>query len=385
MTKRMRSFSFDIDIVGACNLRCPSCAQGNVKEYRLPHGQMEPELLRKIVAKAKSECRVTSIQLFVWGSPLLHSRLPEMIRIVQDAGIPCNLSSNLNIHPDADAIMAANPASFKISMSGFTQDVYGITHRGGDVERVKKHMVELAAAKARNHATTRIYVCFHRYRHNLKEEPLLREFAARLGIGFEPIWAQMLPVCKVLRYVDETAFDFALTPEDHRLIERLALPLGPALALAKQYRHQPCPLRDRQYSIDFQGNAWLCCAGFDARRFTIGPFLEMPLTQIQELRETHSNCTLCMHHGAHVYMTFGAPGFDALALANLAPEDVELLDLRYEVAARRVKRRLDSLYRRLPLHLSPAMEARLMRQGNRIQRLVARARHALAGRGRSKN
>ena len=26
--------------------------------------------------------------------------------------------------------------------------------------------------------------------------------------------------------------------------------------------------------LDWQGNAWLCCAGYDARRFTIGPFLE---------------------------------------------------------------------------------------------------------------
>jgi organic radical activating enzyme len=375
----MKAYSFDIDIVGACNLRCPSCAQGNVKEYRLPHGQMEPQLLREILAKAKKECRVTSVQLFVWGSPLLHSRLPEMIRIVNEAGLPCNLSSNLNVRHDADAIMAANPASFKISMSGFTQEVYGITHCGGDVERVKRHMKELAEAKARQGAATRIYVCFHRYRHNLKEEPLLREFAARLGIGFEPIWAQLLPVCKVLRFVDDTAFDFALTAADRQLIEHLALPLGKALELAQRYRHQPCPLRDRQYSIDWQGNAWLCCAGFDARRFTIGPFLEMPLARIQELRENHANCTLCMSHGAHVYMTYGAPGLDELALANLDPEDVELLDLRYEIAARRMKRRIDTFYRRLPVQLSPAAEAALVRQVNRAQGLMARIRHALGG------
>lgn len=381
----MKKFTFNIDIVGACNLRCPSCAQGNVEEYRLPHGQMEPELLRQIVKKAKSECQVTSIQLYVWGSPLLHSRLPELIRIVQDAGIPCHLSSNLNLFHDADAIMAANPASFKISISGFNQEIYEITHKGGDVERVKKHMVELAAAKVRNKATTNIYASFHRYRHNLKEELLLRDFLEKIGFGFEPIWAQMLPLCKVLRYVDENAFDFSLTAADHRLIERLALPLGPALALAKQYRHQPCPLRDRQFSLDFQGNAWLCCAAFDARTFTIGPFLDMPLSQIQKLRENHSNCTLCMHHGAHVYMTCVSPGFDALALANLAPEDVELLDLRYDIFARRMKRRLDELYRGLPVNLSPATEAALIRQVNRMQNLFAQLRRALGGRGSARN
>lgn len=373
----MKKFTFNIDVVGACNLRCPSCAQGNVKEYRLPHGQMEPEVLRRILAKAQSECLVTSVQLFIWGEPLLHARLPELIRIVQDAGIPCHLSSNLNIRPDADSIMAANPASFKISASGFTQELYGITHRGGDIERVKKHMIELAEAKARHQATTRIYVNFHRYRHNLKEETLLRNFLEQNGIGFEAIWAQLLPLEKVLRYVDEDAFDFPLTEEDRQLIDRLALPLGAALAMAKKHNRQPCPLRDDQFSIDFQGNVQLCCAGFDARRFTVAPFLTMPLAEIQALKESHSICTLCMRHGAHVYMTFGAPELDELALANLAPEDVESLDLRYEIAAKRMKGRLDSFYRNMPLHLSEKNEEFLVRQINRVQRVVARVRQVL--------
>jgi MoaA/NifB/PqqE/SkfB family radical SAM enzyme len=377
----MRPFSFDIDVVGACNLRCPSCPQGNVKGYRLTHGQMAPELLRRIVEKARSECVVTGIQLFFWCEPLLHARLPELIRIVQDAGIPCHLSSNLNILPDADGIMAANPASFKISASGFTQEVYGITHRGGDIERVKRHMVELVAAKARNHAATRIYLNFHRYRHNLGEEPLLRDFLAKIGIDFEPVWAQMLPLEKVLLHVDEKAFDFTLTAEDHQLIERLALPPGDALKLAKQHKQQPCPLREKQISIDFQGNVQLCCAGFDARRFTIGNFLAMSLEEIQAVRENHPTCTLCMHHGAHLYMTYGVSEFDALALSKVAPEDAKLLDLRYEFAVKRMKRYLDSLYRKLPLSLSPANEAVLVSQVNRIQGLVSRIRRAIAGRG----
>jgi len=86
-----------------------------------------------------------------------------------------------------------------------------------------------------------------------------------------------------------------------------------------------------------------------------------------------------MSHGAHVYMTYGAPGLDELALANLDPEDVELLDLRYEIAARRMKRRIDTFYRRLPVQLSPAAEAALVRQVNRAQGLMARIRHALGG------
>ncbi len=378
----MRSFLFNIDVIGACNLRCPSCAQGNVTDYRLPHGQMDPELLRCIITKAKTECQVESVHLFIWGEPLLHARLPELIRIVQDAGIPCHLSSNLNILPDAEAIMAANPASFKISASGFTQEIYGITHRGGDVERVKQNLVELVTAKERNRATTRIYVCFHRYKHNLKEEPLLREFLANLGVGFEPLWAQLLPLEKVLRFLDENAFEFPLTAEDYQLIERLALPLGAGLKLARQHNQQPCPLREDQFSIDCHGNVLLCCAGFDARRFTVGNFLDTSLDELQEVKENHAICKLCMQHGAHVYMTCGTAKLDALALSQIAPEDVKLLGLRYELAVKRLKGGLERLYRKSPLRLAPATEAAWLHRINQLQKQVSRLRHGSAGRRR---
>lgn len=379
----MKAYSFDIDVVSACNLRCPSCAQGNVTGYRIPPVHIDPQLLRQIIAKARSECTVTRVQLFVWGEPLLHPHLPELIRIVQEAGIPCHVSSNLNLLPDADSIMAVNPASFKVSLSGFTPETYGYTHRGGDIERVKSNLAELSAAKRRQRASTRIYVTFHRYRHNLRDEPPLRSFLAGLGIDCETIWAQLLPLEKVLRYVDAQAFDFPLTSEDHQLIAHLALPLGPALALARQHKEAPCPLRDRQYSIDALGNARLCCAGFDPRQFTIGAFLDMPLSRIQALREKHPICGQCMAHGAHVYMTGGVPALDDLALANLADEDVALLDLRYELAVQRMKRRLDSFYRCLPVTLSPVMEAALTSRVNRVQQLVARSRHLFGARRRS--
>jgi len=79
--------------------------------------------------------------------------LPELIRIVREAGVVSYLSSNLNFLPDATAIMAENPDNFRISLSGFSQKVYGYTHRGGDIEIVKKHMVELAAARERTTCT----------------------------------------------------------------------------------------------------------------------------------------------------------------------------------------------------------------------------------------
>jgi len=343
----MRKFSFDIDVTGACNLRCPCCPQGNIRDYRLPNGFMEPELLARIVAKAASECLVTGISLFNWTEPLLHPRLPELIRIVQDAGIPCHISSNLNLLPEADAIMAANPASFKISVSGFTQEIYGFSHRGGDIERVKLHMAELAAAKKRCNATTRMFVSFHRYTSNLKEEPLMRHFAAGLGFDFEPAWALMFPLEKILACGDEDAQDFPLTEEDRQLIGHLALPLKEALANAQKYHSQPCSLRDSQISMDFRGNVMLCCGVFDAGKFSMGSYLDMPLDEIQRVRQSHSMCERCMRKGAHVYLTYRIPEMDELLLENIAPEDAELLDLRNEISQKKLQLFLQRVFQRL--------------------------------------
>jgi len=60
-----KEFIFNVDTLGACNLRCPSCPQGNV-EARNPQGFMDPSLLDKIVKKAKSECKVVNFELFNW-------------------------------------------------------------------------------------------------------------------------------------------------------------------------------------------------------------------------------------------------------------------------------------------------------------------------------
>jgi len=190
---------------------------------------MDPALLAAIIAKAKAECDVSGVGLFNWTEPILHPRLPELIRIVQSSGIRCHLSSNLNQMRNIDAILAENPYGFRISLSGFTQEVYGYTHRGGNIERVKQHMIELAEAKRRQNATTNIHVLYHRYKRNLRDEAPMREFAQRLGLGFQAVWAFMMPLEKILAYVNDDPTEATLTEEDHQLIGNLALPLKEAL------------------------------------------------------------------------------------------------------------------------------------------------------------
>jgi MoaA/NifB/PqqE/SkfB family radical SAM enzyme len=86
-----QSFSFNIDVLGSCNLKCPSCPVGNFKEVKNPTGFMSPELLREILSKALNEYKISFIYLYNWTEPLLHPQLPELIEVIHSLGLACGL------------------------------------------------------------------------------------------------------------------------------------------------------------------------------------------------------------------------------------------------------------------------------------------------------
>lgn len=309
----IEEFYFYIDVVGTCNLECPSCPVGNSKEITLPKGLMDPELLDRIMQKATNECDVTGVGLFNWTEPLLHPKLPELIRIVQSYGIPCSISTNLNILSKPDDLMAANPNSLYISLSGFTQETYGITHRKGDIEQVKANIRILADSKSQLNGATNLTIIFHRYRHNRQEELLMQKFSAEVGINFKPVWAFMMPLEKVLSAAN-VDIDAKLNTKDIEVIRRLALPMDRALAVARKHRNKPCKLRSNQITLNLLGDVTLCCAVFDSEKYKIANFITTPLKEIQNRRFSNSLCSQCINVGAHVYFSYEAPEFESIAM-----------------------------------------------------------------------
>src|SRR4051812_47179122 len=161
------AYAFHIDVFSYCNLRCPTCIVGNgfgdIHEW--PKGLMSTDLLGRILDKAKSECRIASVGLYNWTEALLHPNLPALVREVKTRDLQCWLSSNLNILRNEEALFAENPDFFRVSVSGFTQPVYEVGHRAGNIEKVKHNMAVLAEAKAKTGATTAIQVYYHRYKY----------------------------------------------------------------------------------------------------------------------------------------------------------------------------------------------------------------------------
>ncbi len=331
-----RRFHFDIDIVGACNLSCPSCPTGNSAEVAVPRGQMSVDLLERILRKATSECDVRSVQLYNWTEPMLHAKLPEMIRIVRSHRVSCGLSANLNIMRNIEQVMEANPENLRITVSGFTQDTYAWTHRQGDIEAVKRNMVDVAKALKSTRATTRVTVGFLRYLGNHEDEGRMKRYAESLGFEFEPLWAYFMPLEKVLAFAELGSSSMLLSQDDQALIARLALPLDRAIEAARTHAAAPCKLRDSQMALTFQGDVMLCCTVYDPSRYKLANFLSTPLDELQAMKFRHALCGRCMSHGLHVLATYGAEEFDTLALDHVRTQypHAQLIGMR-EAARKR--------------------------------------------------
>ncbi|MCP5060109.1 MAG: radical SAM protein [bacterium] len=314
-------YFFNIDVVGSCNLRCPSCPVGN-SDVALPRGLMDVETMERIADKALAECDLKGIGLFNWTEPLLHPRLASLIRVLREREIKVNISSNLNIAKRLDEILASDPTQFRVSLSGIKPDTYARYHRGGELATVLGNLQELADIRERTGAATRVHLLFHRYRDNLDEEPEVAKLAAELGFDFIGVWAFMMPLEKVLALRDPGLHPELLTEEDRALVDRLALDPSDALSATAPYRSRPCDLLEHQITLDWQGNVQLCCGLFDPERFGVGSYLEFPIEEIQRRKYEDPYCSRCTELGGHVYANYGAPEFDELAERKAGPVQV---------------------------------------------------------------
>lgn len=291
----------NVDIVGTCNLRCPSCPVGNMGQIN-PTGLMSLELFQKVIEKARSEHRVYAVGLFNWGEPMLHPQLPDFVRATKKQGLDCHISSNLNILRNADDILDAGPDMFRISLSGFTQSTYGSTHAGGNIDKVKANMRTLSDARARKPRNrTRIVVYYHKYRNNLTELPLMKEYARSLGFDWMETWAYYMPLERVLELVEGDA-----SVQTQEYVEStFALPIVDAVAAARDLEGtQPCTLLHAQLTLDHNANVILCCGTYDYSVNTVGSFLSMSDADISAAKSGHATCNRCATHGVHRYGTY---------------------------------------------------------------------------------
>ena len=66
-------------------------------------------------------------------------------------------------------VMRVGPDFFRVSLSGFSQPIYGQTHERGDVERVKANMRKMREYLTEFDQKTYVEVNYHIYKHNVTQ------------------------------------------------------------------------------------------------------------------------------------------------------------------------------------------------------------------------
>jgi hypothetical protein len=308
-----------IDIVGACNLACPACGHGQYPTSDRYLGTMDPELFERILDKLERELAPERprVHLFNWGEPLLHPQAASFIRSVKARGLVCRLSSNLVRPRNLRAVVEAEPDWLRVSVSGFTQAVYGQTHRGGDIERVKENMRLLRSHMDELRSSMAVEVNYHVYRHNIGPDyESMKELALGLGFGFQPIWSIAGSPEKVIGWLEA-----GVPPEDAPHVSRLVHSPELSREISLEYRHLlapgECPIREATL-INADGSVDLCCAAY-AVAPVAASYLAATTEELQRTKREHALCVKCMEHGLHLTAIYaGRSERDARGLAILA-------------------------------------------------------------------
>ena len=290
------TYVYSIEIVGTCNLHCPTCPVSNMAGEQRPKGMMSVDLFRRIVAKIAQEAPVPhpDVWLFNWGEPLLHPQLPDIIGALKERGMGAHISSNLNIRTGLAAAVRAAPDSIKVSLSGLSADTYPKSHAGGDIHLVRSNLHLLRHLLDRHRVATRVWVGFHLYRHNLHERDAVRDLCAQLGFEYRESTAVFQPIDKMMDLIHgrETAADRAA------IAMLLADPLHALREVGrKRSGRYDCELRFNMTTINHDGSVALCCATYGQAAMTGRKFLDVPHAELEAARYRHDMCRSCFSHG----------------------------------------------------------------------------------------
>jgi len=308
--KSTKTFTYWVDIVGACNLRCPSCPRGNftsddVIEAGPDAGLMKFDLFKDILRKIKDDGPSLNpqVHLYNWGEPLLHPEVAKFVEYTVDQDIYCGLSANLNYAQTLRDVVKAGPDFIRVSLSGFYQENYGQTHTRGNIERVKANMRKLREYMTEFDKTIYVEVAYHVYKHNAGDDlEKMVEFCNELRFHIGPVWAFYTPLEKNLKLLEGNISD-----EDRKLMDLYVIPPNRAMELAMPHRDMStCPVREKATVINFDGAVPLCCNTFDKANLVTQSFLDISHDELQRTKKEHSLCGPCMDAGLHTFLAFDA-------------------------------------------------------------------------------
>ncbi len=294
-------YFYTIDVAGACNLKCPSCAH-TMKNIKNPKGFMSFNDFKRIIEKMTEEADlVTHINLYSWGEPFLHPKLNLFIDHAHSLEIATAVSTNLSISSSnqIEKIVKTSPDYLKISVSGYYPEVYNSTHTGGNINLVKSNLYKLKYLIEKHKASIFIEVNYHLYKNNYGvDRNKMKELCDELGFAFTCCYANITPIERLIDYCEGN-----LDVKTQEFLKLLLVSIDKGLEITKAYRDLPCRFLTNQININWDRSVPLCCVCFDMQKFLIcDDYLRTSLHDILIKKKNKPLCKKCQRYGFPPYL-----------------------------------------------------------------------------------
>ena len=251
------------------------------------------ELFCLILDKVQREIpECTGVFLFNYGEPLLCHELPKMIRELHRRGLVAVVSSNLSLDCNLQALVDAEPDVLKISVSGFTQEIYETTHNGGNISLVLSNMSNIRLLAEKHEKAANVLVGFHLYTNNYDEVPMMQKFCQDLHYIFQPKKAMF---CNLPKLMGLDPFS-----ESDKSFIRTFYPNWKDILDVNNSKRKEAMCRNMAHRLflDYNGDVLLCFmvlhddAVFDN-------YLDTSLSKIRQWQKSHAICSQCIQSGLH--------------------------------------------------------------------------------------
>jgi MoaA/NifB/PqqE/SkfB family radical SAM enzyme len=135
-----------LESTNACNLQCVMCPTGLGQVVR-PKGFMDYDLFTRIVDEMAPHVRSTT--LHIWGEPLLHPRIYEMMAYCSSHGLHSEISTNATLltEDNAKRIIEARLGAIYLCLDGATKETYEQVRRRADFEQTRENILRFVALK----------------------------------------------------------------------------------------------------------------------------------------------------------------------------------------------------------------------------------------------
>ncbi len=181
-----------VDVSSHCNLHCITCRNSpdalfdisGQTEKKAALGNLDFTRYCRIVDELHRDMLL--IALYVTGEPLLNDRLVEMVRYAGELGLATMISTNGMLLDEkmSERLLLAGVDYVKVAVSGFTQDIYSVYHRGGEIDKVLSNIASLEQVRSRLGLRCMVVVDYILFEHNRHEVADVRRFCRERGLRF---------------------------------------------------------------------------------------------------------------------------------------------------------------------------------------------------------